>query len=417
MSEQLHSREANFSHKALSRIAIYLLIAAFFVSYLLLNHSGMTFATIGSPLLTGSPAASGSAESAPDSGPTTISAKVEPSKVKSGDIMTVTAEVEDAHGIKSVTADMGSIETIDLQLVEGNIYRGVWQSNWRVHSTEEKKYITTITATNVLGQQATAEVEWSDPVVSDTFTDATKIASNVNLIVSGGQVYLSCIANGQACSSGANCCSNNCYRDADSDGYAAASGDKVCKASASSGTDCDDTTNTKWQSLTCYKDDDSDTYTLAGAALCTGASCSSPDTTYKSSASSPLDCYDANASANPVQTTFFTTHRGDGSFDFNCDGAQTPTGIDCMSSCPGSGCIAGCSGPGTCKGGWLTATCGAINKKVTSCRSYTAAGCTGGYYGTITTSCTGTPCLPAGDPCNFGSQWFGTVDQAKLACR
>jgi hypothetical protein len=31
------------------------------------------------------------------------------------------------------------------------------------------------------------------------------------------------------------------------------------------------------------------------------------------------DCYDSNASAYPGQTAYFTTNRGDGSFDYNCD--------------------------------------------------------------------------------------------------
>ncbi len=34
-----------------------------------------------------------------------------------------------------------------------------------------------------------------------------------------------------------------------------------------------------------------------------------------------IDCYDLNANARPGQTTYFTTERGDGSFDYNCSGA------------------------------------------------------------------------------------------------
>ena len=33
-----------------------------------------------------------------------------------------------------------------------------------------------------------------------------------------------------------------------------------------------------------------------------------------------IDCYDSNANARPGQTAWFTVHRGDGSFDYNCDG-------------------------------------------------------------------------------------------------
>lgn len=36
-----------------------------------------------------------------------------------------------------------------------------------------------------------------------------------------------------------------------------------------------------------------------------------------------LDCYDENPEAHPGQTHFFSQHRGDGSFDFDCDGRST----------------------------------------------------------------------------------------------
>jgi hypothetical protein len=37
-----------------------------------------------------------------------------------------------------------------------------------------------------------------------------------------------------------------------------------------------------------------------------------------------LDCYDANPDARPGQNRYFTQHRGDGSFDYDCDGSATP---------------------------------------------------------------------------------------------
>jgi hypothetical protein len=70
--------------------------------------------------------------------PRIISAKVEPEKVRPKDVMTITAEVKDDSGIKSVTADMGGIETIKLELKEGSIYQGVWEKQWVVHDTEVK---------------------------------------------------------------------------------------------------------------------------------------------------------------------------------------------------------------------------------------------------------------------------------------
>jgi hypothetical protein len=37
----------------------------------------------------------------------------------------------------------------------------------------------------------------------------------------------------------------------------------------------------------------------------------------------PDDCYDANRRARPDQKDFFAVHRGDGSFDYDCDGRAT----------------------------------------------------------------------------------------------
>ncbi len=44
------------------------------------------------------------------------------------------------------------------------------------------------------------------------------------------------------------------------------------------------------------------------------------------------DCFDGNANASPSQDQFFDSNRGDGSFDYNCDGTQTKEYPD-MYSC------------------------------------------------------------------------------------
>jgi hypothetical protein len=95
--------------------------------------------------------------------PNITSAYVQPTKVVPGDVMLVTAAVEDPTGIATITADMGGIETIELDLVSGSIYQGVWQAKWKVHDTEVREYITTITATNVKGETSSISLTWSDP--------------------------------------------------------------------------------------------------------------------------------------------------------------------------------------------------------------------------------------------------------------
>ncbi len=65
---------------------------------------------------------------------------------------------------------------------------------------------------------------------------ATNYVCNVD-----GNCSLACSTNGTTCNTGTDCCSGNCYRDADSDGYGTTTGAMVCKASASLGNDCLDT--------------------------------------------------------------------------------------------------------------------------------------------------------------------------------
>ncbi len=106
--------------------------------------------------------------------------------------------------------------------------------------------------------------------------------------------------------------------------------------------------------ITYYYDYDGDGYgTTTGQCLCT-------QTGYYTSRYN-TDCYDSNASANPGQTSWFTNNRGDGSYDWNCDGSQTrywtTTGT--------------CSGWPSCSVGlgWQgsVASCGSSASYITNC--------------------------------------------------
>ncbi|MEC8277413.1 MAG: MopE-related protein [Myxococcota bacterium] len=68
-----------------------------------------------------------------------------------------------------------------------------------------------------------------------------------------------------------------------------------------------------------YRDFDGDGYGDVNAVAC---SCSGglPDAYY--TATSGDDCYDQNVLVTPNQTGYFSSDRGDGSFDYNCDGQQ-----------------------------------------------------------------------------------------------
>jgi hypothetical protein len=105
-----------------------------------------------------------------------------------------------------------------------------------------------------------------------------------------------------------------------------------------------------------YYDYDGDAYgssSVSGKCLCT------PTGYY--TASYNTDCYDYNSSANPSQTSYSTSQRGDGSYDWNCDGSQTKYYTS-------SG---DCSGWITCaySAGWdgSTPACGGSGSYVTDC--------------------------------------------------
>ncbi|NQU18881.1 hypothetical protein HQ550_01855 [bacterium] len=95
--------------------------------------------------------------------PNIVNAYVDPIKVVPGDTMFVYAEIMDPHGISQVIADMGGIETINLELQEGTIYNGTWKAEWLVHDTGPREYTTIITAINKLNKSSTASIEWLDP--------------------------------------------------------------------------------------------------------------------------------------------------------------------------------------------------------------------------------------------------------------
>jgi hypothetical protein len=125
------------------------------------------------------------------------------------------------------------------------------------------------------------------------------------------------------------------YTDADTDGYAASTTPVIQTTAPASGrhrnamtnvatADCNDADAAKYQNLTGYggpsggSDSDGDGYYNGSlqSNICSGAS-------LPAGYSSSQDCYDSNASAKPGQTLIFNVTRGDGSWDYDCDGATT----------------------------------------------------------------------------------------------
>ncbi len=146
------------------------------------------------------------------------------------------------------------------------------------------------------------------------------------------------------------------YRDADGDGYGGTTTTLGCSQPSSTtavSSDCDDTRAAVNPAATeacgdsrdndcdgavdeenassCtayYYDGDGDSYGTSARAskcLCSGSGLYT--------ALNNTDCYDSNSNANPGATTYYTVDRGDGSYDYNCDGTADKR-YDNTYSCP-----------------------------------------------------------------------------------
>lgn len=148
-----------------------------------------------------------------------------------------------------------------------------------------------------------------------------------------------CSANGSACGADSTCCTSICGTDADSDGY----------------------------------------FSLAIGHSGTCQATAKPYT----------DCYDSNANANPAQASYFTSSRGDGSFDYNCNGSQeSNTGSYTSCSCGNNGC--------------------SYTNTSYACSSYSPPGCGGSYSWTSPDeSHSGGTCYA--QACPYGISGGGTV--------
>jgi hypothetical protein len=110
---------------------------------------------------------------------------------------------------------------------------------------------------------------------------------------------------------------------------------------------------------TFYWDYDGDGFGTASISACLCSASSYYTSTYSN------DCYDYNAGANPGVTGWQISHRGDGSWDYNCDSNQEKL-YTARGSCSGAVWIC------THTDGWSSsvASCGALTAWVTGCSGF-----------------------------------------------
>jgi len=128
------------------------------------------------------------------------------------------------------------------------------------------------------------------------YTSGQHNCSSGYICNASGSCVSSCYANATSCTAGSQCCSTYCYRDADADGYAAASGAMVCKASASLGADCCDT----------------------------------------------------DVNSYPGESTYYATTNACGSWDWDCNGTTNQSNCAHYTACTTSGPITCYGSPYTC---------------------------------------------------------------------
>lgn len=295
---------------------------------------------------------------AADAWPRLTEARIDPLDVHVGFRQTIEVAVESRAGDANVVARIQTDnKVVDLPLdpVTGSetetapgVVRRLHRGSWVVHDTRDRTYQTRIEAT--AGEDRSEVVmAWTDAcgippggdftlsspctissadgVDNGSLTLSSSLTLNASFAFNAGKSVTITGSGSLAMCEGCSLLKTNVYQvDADGDGYpangimylqdVAPPRTGVRRYLLQSTVDCDDaqysTTNT-CSIPTCWNDADRDGYYSSTAAT----ACD------KDSSDIPGDdCYDDNDNAHPGQTQGFTADRGDGSFDYNCDGTE-----------------------------------------------------------------------------------------------
>ena len=250
----------------------------------------------------------------------------------------------------------------------------VWEGSWVVRDTHTTTYHTVFKAKNTAGQEKSLTMAWSDPCFANPPFGGNKnitsscsfgavgvgsygavdgwdggnitldpgvnvssletvgyfvwnpgksitIGSNASFtLTSGHQLRQSCLYLTDGDLDGDALSSIRSYND----GCGTVSGKNRLQSIVSL-SDCDDTRSDRDILRSGYRDADGDTY---GGTYANNECYSAAEVGFTNT-----DCYDSNGSANPGQTGWFTTNRGDGSFDYNCSSGSIEYDETAVSYC------------------------------------------------------------------------------------
>ncbi|MFA5886362.1 MAG: hypothetical protein WC863_01125 [Patescibacteria group bacterium] len=202
--------------------------------------------------------------------------------------------------------------------------REVYEASWLVKDTSVRDYITIFTATDSQGNKEKITLAWSDPCRTSA----------------GGTSYWPLNGGGATTTDMGEACSIASVYGIDNGNLSLKDGSDITISSGGQLVFNPDRFITIQPNTNAHiyltgsgsmaasylwaVDGDGDHYAPNDTRLAYSDPSNPPNVGYvrqMSLAASTTDCYDSNANAKPGQTAYFLTQRGDGSFDYDCNGA------------------------------------------------------------------------------------------------
>lgn len=228
------------------------------------------------------------------------------------------------------------VASVEAQSIRQYVYEG----EWVVHDTHRTTYNTVFRAKDDLGKSNFLTLAWSDPVCDMEQTNlSTRRQLKVDCSLTGaidGVDGFDLFLNGLTINTGTG--GIFAYAPGNSLTSIATSGAKT------GGQLVRGTSGKITKQYVYYEDGDLDTYPSSSLNVFVNNATSwigyirMPNAPGADKRNPTPDCYDSNASAKPGQTAFFSTNRGDLSFDYNCNGKQQylyTTSVDPIYTSPG----------------------------------------------------------------------------------